>query len=1000
MDEITRLGGGGDETVAAGASRPSGSDDATVLSSDEVTVLSSSGGEGGFAAPHLEPGQMFGRYRVERILGRGGMGEVYEAEHLDHGHRVALKVLTGRFTGPADRERFLREGELAASINHKHTVYVFGSEDIDGAPVIAMELLSGGTLRDRVQAQGALPPAEAVDITLQIVSGLAAAQAAGILHRDVKPANCFIDADGRVKVGDFGLSISTAAGQRSTGLFQGTPQYASPEQIRGEPLDVRADIYALGATLFYLLTGQPPFDDQDLTTLVTRVTAEAPRSPREMKSGVPEALATLVTRCLSKDRSARPESYAALEQELRAFSSVAPIPAPLGRRFAAGLADQVIYALFIGPLNLYVSFMYGPDVVSRFGPLHTIALVAYFGLLEGRGDASLGKRLFGLRVMRADGQPAGLARALGRAALYQFPAIVGLIPLLFVGPGGISRFALDHPVWGLASGLGSYLLLALLFSTARRRNGYAAIHDRLTGTRVVRRLRESARMAANLPASREPVVATLSTAGPFQIVGTLGTTRAGELLAGVDPRLKRQVWIHRPSPGTPALAPFLRDLGRPGRLRWLGGRRTPDETWDAYEAFEGVPLATLDRAQPWTVVRRWLLDLAREIDAGLADGSLTHLPLDISRVWVTPEGHARLVDLQMPGLTEAAGSSAVASLGSAQALLFAVAAKGLSGQASGGPTTLPPTLPLSARACLDALSQRALTTSADLVSRVSALVAQPDTVAPWRRAASVALCGVLVLLLAFTGFLAALVLERIAINQPDLAALGTALQRLSDLAADTSPNAARERDALEIYIAGRFRARIADDAVWNNPVSVQRLKANRALAFDVVARHPTVDPAERAAAEASLGSFMAEQDNAIAGQRRVATKARVAATGVMVIMGWIMGSVFGVILAFALRGGLFLRAFGLAVVGRNGARVSRLRAAFRAIVAWSPAAAAAGLGLGYGVLLDAASWTAHPVWTLTAVLAAGVFIGGGVFAMLRPTRSIQDYLAGTSIVPV
>jgi serine/threonine protein kinase len=106
-------------------------------------------------------------------------------------------------------------------------------------------------------------------LILQVIAGLEAAETAGILHRDVKPANCFIDRDGRVKVGDFGLSISMSkrAGA-GTGLFQGTPQFAPPEQIQGQPLDVRADIYAVGATLFYLLTGQPPFDDRDLTTLM------------------------------------------------------------------------------------------------------------------------------------------------------------------------------------------------------------------------------------------------------------------------------------------------------------------------------------------------------------------------------------------------------------------------------------------------------------------------------------------------------------------------------------------------------------------------------------------------------------------------------------------------------------------------------------------------------------------------------------------------------------
>ena len=118
------------------------------------------------------------------------------------------KILSRRLADASDRARFLREGQLAASINHPHSVYIFGSEEIDGTPVITMELLAGGTLKDRMNESGPLPPAEAVDAILQLIAGLDAAHAAGILHRDIKPSNCFVDREGAVKVGDFGLSIS------------------------------------------------------------------------------------------------------------------------------------------------------------------------------------------------------------------------------------------------------------------------------------------------------------------------------------------------------------------------------------------------------------------------------------------------------------------------------------------------------------------------------------------------------------------------------------------------------------------------------------------------------------------------------------------------------------------------------------------------------------------------------------------------------------------------
>src|SRR3954447_5854702 len=140
-----------------------------------------------------QPGEQFGHYQMVRLLGQGGMGVVYEAEDLESGRRVALKILGQALDSPDARKRFLREGQLAASINHPNSVYVFGTEEIGGTPVIAMELMPGGTLRDRVIATGPLPVSEAVENVLQIMAGLEAAQQIGILHRDVKPSNCFVD---------------------------------------------------------------------------------------------------------------------------------------------------------------------------------------------------------------------------------------------------------------------------------------------------------------------------------------------------------------------------------------------------------------------------------------------------------------------------------------------------------------------------------------------------------------------------------------------------------------------------------------------------------------------------------------------------------------------------------------------------------------------------------------------------------------------------------------
>ncbi|MBN1764478.1 MAG: serine/threonine protein kinase, partial [Sedimentisphaerales bacterium] len=153
----------------------------------------------------------FGDYRLLGLLGRGGMGTVYEAEQLTTGRRVALKMLGQQLDSPDMRKRFLREGRLAAGINHPNSLYIFGSEEIEGLPVITMEIAGSGTLKDILKKRGPLPVSEAVDAILDVISGLEAAFAGGVLHRDIKPSNCFVSPDGSVKVGDFGLSVSTLA---------------------------------------------------------------------------------------------------------------------------------------------------------------------------------------------------------------------------------------------------------------------------------------------------------------------------------------------------------------------------------------------------------------------------------------------------------------------------------------------------------------------------------------------------------------------------------------------------------------------------------------------------------------------------------------------------------------------------------------------------------------------------------------------------------------------
>src|SRR5262249_43243831 len=193
------------------------------------------------AAPSNEATpEVVGGYRLLRVLGGGGMGTVYEAQDIASGRRVALKLISPQYAGSPDAvERFRQEGRLASAIAHPRCVFVLAADEEAGRPYIVMELMPGSTLEDRVAEKGPLAPEDAIAAVRGVLGGRGEAHGRGVIPRDVKPSNCFLDADGRVKVGDFGLSKSLVGSVHltRTGAFLGTPLYASPEQVKGEPLD-------------------------------------------------------------------------------------------------------------------------------------------------------------------------------------------------------------------------------------------------------------------------------------------------------------------------------------------------------------------------------------------------------------------------------------------------------------------------------------------------------------------------------------------------------------------------------------------------------------------------------------------------------------------------------------------------------------------------------------------------------------------------------------------
>ena len=278
-------------------------------------------------------------YEVQAILGHGGMGVVYRARHLRLDRAVALKMLlAGPYARPEDRERFQREARAVAALHHPNIVQVYDVGEVDGRPYFTMELVEGANLAD--QFRGVPQPArQAAALVATLAETMHAAHLSGIVHRDLKPANILLDRDRTPKVTDFGLArrLEGDGALTQSGVPMGTPSYMAPEQARGEKGAVvpATDVYALGAILYEMLTGRPPFRAETSSGTLLQVLHDDPVPPSRLNPGVPRDLATICVKCLSKEPQRRYASAAALAEDLGRFlrgESIAARPAgPLER---------------------------------------------------------------------------------------------------------------------------------------------------------------------------------------------------------------------------------------------------------------------------------------------------------------------------------------------------------------------------------------------------------------------------------------------------------------------------------------------------------------------------------------------------------------------------------------------------------------------------------------------------------------------------------------------
>ena len=606
-----------------------------------------------------------GNYRLLRHLGEGGMGTVYEAVHQGSGQAVALKLLQrSLLTTENAIERFKQESQIAASINHPRSTFVYEANEHHGQFYITMELMTGGTLKDVVNEEGALPVGRAVDYVLDIIDGLQVAHDAGIVHRDLKPGNSFIDHDGRVKIGDFGLAKSFFAESSltQTGTFMGTPQYAAPEQLRADRVDERTDIYALGGTLFFLLTNRPPFEG-GAAQVIASIASEVPPKVSELDPSIPNGLGRVIAQSLEKDPSRRQQNLSELRAALLPYSTRGASLADVGRRMAAYFIDLFLAGFLAGILSqvaVFLSISVLRDATAgRVDtiPILTIAaqcvtVVLYFGLLEWRYGRALGKWLMGMRVIGTQSERPFFYQAMLRALMIPgISWVINVSPTMFISVDAQGYQSLDSILQTIAFtqffAWLSWIPVLVMISTARASNGFLGIHGMLSGTRVVR-------LAGSLVSEKirhVPFTAPVSTGsvenfGPLQPVGEFASQCGTQVFLASDPNLNRDVLIFSGPNGIGGFQGDRSSVNRPARLRILDHGSDDSRTWQVTESVRGTPLINLIQIRRCTwpellpVFRELFIELERAAEEKTLPSVITP-----DLVWIDRSGRLKLVDV-------------------------------------------------------------------------------------------------------------------------------------------------------------------------------------------------------------------------------------------------------------------------------------------------------------------------------------------------------------------
>lgn len=911
------------------------------------------------------------------------MGIVYEAEEIASGRRVALKILLADLAVSEQAyERFQREARLAAAISHEHCVFVYGAHQVDGSPAIAMEIVDGETLEHKVARKEPIPIETAVRWTIDLIDGLEAAHKAGILHRDVKPSNCFVTTEGRVKVGDFGLSrtLELDVNLTQTGQFLGSPLYASPEQVRGRTLDERSDLYSCAATLYAILTGRAPYSGSNVGEVLARILSESPDAPSSIRPEIPQALDRVVLRAMERDPAKRFRDLAEFREALAPFVKKESDIAPRWRRIVAYLADATLVSL-LGTGVLALQQVLGVKLLQLSSdPASTEALPSefaihgmsflYFWIGEGALGTTVGKWILGLRVVSASSREKTLSGAALRSGLFLAPGL--LIRLLSFA------FATMPIVLALFVSLGPFVGLLLLFSTARRANAWRGIHELWSGTMVSPVPLPFRR--TQLPSSPPEVDVRRSAElpdriGDYVIDGLVGDAGGDRVIKATDTTLGRSVWIRVPPKSGELANEARRSLARPARLRWLGTVQTTDGKGDVFESPGGSSLAVFAARHPvleWWRAHHLLTALTRELQAdpnrprGLA----------LEQVWIDRNWNLRVLDEPIGAGPCPRGSDTVLVRETARALFQGAGPHALE---------LPRDLPGSAEAVVRRLlgQGEAYADLEAIAKDLRRLEEVPVRLQRRTRASQLAISALapavlLLFTVAMTVFIAPIL--DLSANLESLKLDRKARDEKSIVGILTP----EEREAHEIMLASSLDSPVAKPLLRQLPE--QQLK----LVDDIRSRHVNMTETEIAAAR----RLVAEDPDDPDGISPDMLMHRPFEFGLLMTAGY-TGTVgfFATILAFVLRGSLSLSIFGLRVRGKRGRFAPRWLCFVRSLLAWGPVFGAAVW----------ASWLAmHHHGTIAAVIAAvagATWLALVVRAMSLPEQSIVDRLLGTRLVP-